>query len=156
MIEQWRELKETITEMRDNGGAGSQQEVCKFLANLMDVLEKQVQEPMRDATEEECKSVKDYVESISKPTGFNFYETQLCEDCVSIKPKLYKAKIKNTDKYVTGAYYCYPKTTYCFTEDYNKFPVEDEHIIITHHMTDWGLPNEIRAYKIDVNTLEEI
>ena len=76
-------------------------------------------------------------------------------DSCTIKPKLYKAKIKDTDKYVTGAYYCYPKTTYCFTEDYNKFPVEDEHIIITHHMTDWGLPNEIRAYKIDVNTLQE-
>lgn len=74
----------------------------------------------------------------------------------SIKPKLYKAKIKNTDKYITGAYYCYPKTTYCFTEDYDKFPIENEHVIITHHMTDWGLPNEIRAYKIDVNTLEEI
>ena len=44
MTEQWRELKETITEMRDNGGTGTQQEVCKFLANLMDILEKQTQE----------------------------------------------------------------------------------------------------------------
>lgn len=42
MIEQWRELKETIIEMRDNDGTGTQQEVCKFLANLMDVLEKQM------------------------------------------------------------------------------------------------------------------
>lgn len=42
MTEQWRELKETITEMRDNDGTGTQQEVCKFLANLMDVLEKQM------------------------------------------------------------------------------------------------------------------
>ena len=40
MNEQWQELKETITELRDNDGTGTQQEVCKFLANLMDVLEK--------------------------------------------------------------------------------------------------------------------
>lgn len=43
----------------------------------------QRQEEMRDATEEERRSVKDYIESISKPTGFNFYETQPSEDCVS-------------------------------------------------------------------------
>lgn len=42
MNEQWQELKETIIEMRDNDGACTQQEVCKFLANLMDVLEKQM------------------------------------------------------------------------------------------------------------------
>jgi predicted RNA-binding Zn-ribbon protein involved in translation (DUF1610 family) len=42
MTEQWQELKETITEMRDNDGTGTQQEVCKFLTNLMDVLEKQM------------------------------------------------------------------------------------------------------------------
>lgn len=42
MNEQWQELKETITEMRDNDGTGTQQEACKFLANLMDVLEKQM------------------------------------------------------------------------------------------------------------------
>ena len=41
------------------------------------------QQLMRDATEEERKSVKDYIESISKPTGFNFYEAQPCEDCIS-------------------------------------------------------------------------
>ena len=43
MTEQWQELKETITEMRDNDGTGTQQEVCKFLVNYMDVLEKQMQ-----------------------------------------------------------------------------------------------------------------
>lgn len=42
MTEQWKELKETITEMRDNDGTGTQQEVCKFLVNLMNVLEKQI------------------------------------------------------------------------------------------------------------------
>lgn len=45
MNEQWQELKETITEMRDNDGTGTQQDVCKFLVNYMDVLEKQMQEP---------------------------------------------------------------------------------------------------------------
>lgn len=42
MNEQWQELKETIIELRDNNGTCTQQEVCKFLANLMDVLEKQM------------------------------------------------------------------------------------------------------------------
>lgn len=40
----WQELKETITELRDSDGTLSQQEVCKFLVNLMDVLEKQVED----------------------------------------------------------------------------------------------------------------
>lgn len=48
MNEQWQELKETITEMRDNDGTGTQQEVCKFLVNYMGVLEKQMQEPCGD------------------------------------------------------------------------------------------------------------
>ena len=43
MTEQWKELKETIIELRDNGGTGTQQEVCNFLANYMDILEKQMQ-----------------------------------------------------------------------------------------------------------------
>ena len=55
---------------------------------------------MRDATEEERKSTKDYIDSISKPTGLQFDDTyeeldfvqphkklsvnlQLCEDCIS-------------------------------------------------------------------------
>lgn len=42
MTEQWQELKETIIEMRDNDGIGTQQEVCKFLVNYMNVLEKQI------------------------------------------------------------------------------------------------------------------
>lgn len=43
MNEQWQELKETIIEMRDSNGTATQQEACKFLANYMDVLEKQIQ-----------------------------------------------------------------------------------------------------------------
>ena len=45
MKEQWQELKETITEMRDNDGTSTQQEVCRFLVNYMNILEKQMQEP---------------------------------------------------------------------------------------------------------------
>jgi hypothetical protein len=48
MNEQWQELKETIIEMRDNNGTGTQQEVCKFLVDLMNILEKQMQEPSGD------------------------------------------------------------------------------------------------------------
>lgn len=53
MTEQWQELKETITEMRDNDGTGTQQEVCKFLANLMNVLEKQMWIPVSKRLPEE-------------------------------------------------------------------------------------------------------
>lgn len=35
----WESLRSTIEEMRDNGGTGTQHGVCRFLANLMDVLE---------------------------------------------------------------------------------------------------------------------
>lgn len=38
--ESWESLRSTIKEMRDNGGTGTQQGVCRFLANLMDLLEK--------------------------------------------------------------------------------------------------------------------
>ena len=41
MTDAWNELKETIIELRDNDGTGTQQEVCRFLANLMEVLEQQ-------------------------------------------------------------------------------------------------------------------
>lgn len=50
MREQWDELKETIIELRDNHGTGTQREVCQFLANLMDVLKAQM-EPNADVVE---------------------------------------------------------------------------------------------------------
>jgi len=61
MNEQWQELKETIIELRDSYGTGTQQEVCKFLANYMDVLEKQMQEPCED-----CISRQSLLERINK------------------------------------------------------------------------------------------
>ncbi len=42
MKEQWQELKETIMELRDSKGKCTQQEVCKFLINYMEILEKQI------------------------------------------------------------------------------------------------------------------
>ena len=56
MTEQWQELKETITEMRDNDGTGTQQETCKFLADYMEVLEKQMSEPQE--SNERCDTCK--------------------------------------------------------------------------------------------------
>ena len=44
--EKWKELKETITELRDNRGAASQEEVCKFLLNYMGILEGQAREAL--------------------------------------------------------------------------------------------------------------
>ena len=38
-MEVWNELRETIIELRDSGGTCNQQEVSKFLLNLMEVLE---------------------------------------------------------------------------------------------------------------------
>jgi hypothetical protein len=39
--EKWNELKETIIEMRDSGGTATQNVACKFLTNLMEILEKE-------------------------------------------------------------------------------------------------------------------
>lgn len=38
--EKWNELKETIIEMRDNDFTASTMDVCSFLANIMEILEK--------------------------------------------------------------------------------------------------------------------
>ena len=69
MTEQWQELKETITEMRDNGGTGTQQGVCKFLANYMETLEKQMQQPCED-----CINRKMAVEAVAEALKNTFVE----------------------------------------------------------------------------------
>lgn len=73
---------------------------CEEALDMIKVLKQQSCEDMRDATEEERKSTKDYIDSISKPTGLQFddvYEEldfvqphkklavnlQLCEDAIS-------------------------------------------------------------------------
>ena len=40
------------------------------VGNALDALDK-----MRDATPEELESVDNYIKSISKPTGYNFYDS---------------------------------------------------------------------------------
>lgn len=44
--EKWNELKETIRELRDNRGAASQEEICKFLLKYMGILEGQAREAL--------------------------------------------------------------------------------------------------------------
>lgn len=73
---------------------------CEEALDMIKALKQQPCEDMRDATEEERKSTKDYIDSISKPTGLQFddvYEEldfvqphkkifvnlQLCEDVIS-------------------------------------------------------------------------
>lgn len=56
---------------------------------------------MRDATEEEHKSVKDYIESISKPTGVQF-EAQLSKDCISRESL--KQKLQEEHDFFVNAY----------------------------------------------------
>lgn len=68
----------------------------------------------------------------------------------------FRAKALNKDYYVEGFYMAYPNTTYCFIEDYIKFPVKIIHCIVNHRMTDWGLSNESRITEIDIDTLEQI
>ena len=66
---------------------------------------------------------------------------------------LYKAKEKNTGKWITGFYAYKKETTYCFKQDYEKYPVKKIHYIIQDCMTDWGLPNTLRQIEVDGNTL---
>lgn len=85
MREQWNELKETIIELRDNNGTCTQQEVCQFLANLMNVLEAQM-EPAADVVEVvRCKDCKhrpyeDEEGAIYQPDWCDFTCPFLCED----------------------------------------------------------------------------
>lgn len=64
MTEQWKELKETIVEMRDNDGTATQQEVCKFLANMMDVLEKQMN----------CSEIPNKSDTISRQEAIDAFD----------------------------------------------------------------------------------
>lgn len=68
---------------------------------------------------------------------------------------LYRAKRKDNGEWVEGFYCSKQSTTYCFKEDYERFPVETNHYIIQETMTDWGLPNEFRLIEIDPSTLSQ-
>ena len=72
---------------------------------------------------------------------------------------LFRAKLKDWktnpkhNKWVEGFYMKRKETTYCFTEDYEKFPIKTLHFIAKEEMTDWGLPNRKMKAEIDGNTL---
>lgn len=65
---------------------------------------------------------------------------------------LYRAKFHDCS-WAFGFYANRKETTYCFAEDYEKYPVKTLHYIIQDHMVDWGLPNEFRCIPIDPSTL---
>ena len=77
------------------------------------------------------------------------------------KEVLFRAKLKDWkanpehNKWVEGFYLKRKETTYCFKEDYEKYPVKTLHFIAKEVMTDWGLPNDFRLYEIDPETLCE-
>lgn len=72
---------------------------------------------------------------------------------------LFRAKLKdwktnpNHNSWVEGFYLKRKETTYCFAEDYEKYPVKTLHFIAEECVTDWGLPNDFRLYEIDPDTL---
>ena len=57
---------------------------------------------------------------------------------------LFRAKLKDWkinpehNRWVEGFYLKRKETTYCFTEDYEKYPVKTLHFIAEECMTDWG------------------
>ena len=92
--------------------------------------------------------MSDLMEGQARPAGAENKSDQLIP--------YYRAKEKGSERYVEGFYFAYPETTYCFTEDYERHPVKIIHCIVSHQMSDWGLPNEIVCCQIDADTLEQI
>ena len=109
MTEQWQELKETITEMRDNDGTGTQQDVCKFLANYMEVLEKQMQQPSEDCIRRQA--VRELICQNNDKYGYSdrFHEfTERCLHLPSVIPQRPEGRwiaTENEEMNIDG-YYC--------------------------------------------------
>ena len=66
---------------------------------------------------------------------------------------LFQAKLKDTNYWVEGFYCSMRETTYCCEEDYKRHPVPLHHLIAVDEMTDWGMPNRLRLYEINTETL---
>lgn len=66
---------------------------------------------------------------------------------------LFKAKLKTNDRWIEGFYCSMRETTYCIKEDYDRNPVPIHHCIAVNEMTDWGLPNKLRLYEVDPETI---
>ena len=61
---------------------------------------------------------------------------------------LFRGKCPDTGRWYEGQYIHLHKTTFCFKEDYDRYPDNDIHQIVFEEMTDWGLPN--RHLRADV------
>lgn len=80
MREQWDELKETIIELRDNNGTATQQEVCQFLANYMNVLEAQMELIKGKSLDE----ITEAHEQIGYEKGYRDGYAQAVEDAIKV------------------------------------------------------------------------
>lgn len=80
MREQWNELKETIIELRDNNGTCTQQEVCQFLANYMNVLEAQ----MEQIKGKSLDGITEAHEEIGYEKGYRDGYAQAIEDSIEV------------------------------------------------------------------------
>ena len=76
--------------------------------------------------------------------------------CESLQAQrfLHRAKDTRSGMTVEGFYCNMAETTYAFEDDYRKFPVSIHHYMVVEEMTDWGLPNKLRLYPIDPDTLQ--
>ena len=72
---------------------------------------------------------------------------------MNAKEILHRAKLKGKDRWIIGYYCSKQETTYCVKEDYERHPVEIKHYMVVDSMTDWGLPNELRLYEIEEDTV---
>jgi hypothetical protein len=66
---------------------------------------------------------------------------------------IFKAKQLDNGKWVEGDYCKLDETTYCISEDYERYPVPTHHYILHETMTDWGLPNRFLQIEINPDTL---
>lgn len=66
---------------------------------------------------------------------------------------LFKGKLKANGRWIEGFYCRIRETTYCTKEDYDRNPVPTHHCIAVDEMTDWGLPNKLRLYEVDPETI---
>lgn len=68
---------------------------------------------------------------------------------------LFKAKLIDSDEYVTGYYvYHINRTLSPFGDSLEK--EDEEHYIIQDDFSDWGMPRGMRVFRIDPNTLEYV
>lgn len=106
MTEQWQELKETITELRDNDGTATQQEVCKFLVNYMDVLEKQMQESCKDAISR-AEALRHSFQIYDDGVGYKVIFADKIEQLPPVKPQEKTGRwIKSCDCYGNKHFTC--------------------------------------------------